>query len=82
MRLTHTTTHSKSDTGPFNPKLTIAVELIQHLGEHNFKYLGRQMNTQLSENTCHNHIKTILISLLERLDDADLASTAKLWLLM
>ena len=80
MRLTHTTAHSKSHYGPFDPKLTIAGEPIQYLGDHDFKYLGRQMNTQLSENTCRNDIKTILVALLKRLDDADLASTAKLWL--
>ena len=80
MRLTHTTAHSKGHYGPFDPKLTIAGEPIQYLGDHDFKYLGRQMNTQLSENTCRNDIKTNLVALLKRLDDADLASTAKLWL--
>ena len=36
------------------------------------------MNAQLSENTCRNDIKSILVAVLEKLDDADLASTAKL----
>ena len=67
MRLTHTTAHSKSHYGPFDPKLTIAGESIQYLGDHDFKYLGRQMNTQLSENTCRNDIKTILVALLKDL---------------
>ena len=62
MRLTHTTAHSKSHYGPFDPKLTITGEPI------------------LSENTCRNDIKSILVTLSERLDDANLASTAKLWL--
>ena len=80
MRLTHTTAHSKSHYGSFDPKLTIVGEPIQYLRDHDFKYLGRQMNTQLSEKSCRNDIKSILVALLERLDDADLASTAKLWL--
>ena len=78
MSLTHTTAHSKSHYGPFHP--TIAGEPIQYLGDHDFKYLGRQMSTQLSENRCRNDIKTILVALLKRLDDADLVSTEKLCL--
>ena len=80
MRLPQTTAHSESHYGPFDPKLTIAGEPIQYLGDHDFKYLGRQMNTQLSENTCRNDIKTIHVALLKTLDGADLASTAKPWL--
>ena len=80
MRLTNTSAHSSGHYTPFNPQLTITGKPLRYLDEGNFKYLGRPLNTQLSEDACRKDIKATLIALLEKLNNAALPSTAKLWL--
>ena len=80
MRLKNTSAHSSGHYRPFDPQLTITGQPLQYLDDGNFKYLGRPLNTQLSEDTCRKDIKATLVALLEKLNNAALPSTAKLWL--
>lgn len=73
-------TRDTSQYVSYDPGLTIAGEQLQYLGSNNFKYLGRPINSDLSENLCRQSIVSNLASLLNKLDAAPLSVSAKLWL--
>lgn len=64
----------------FDPKLAISGDPLRFLQEEDFRYLGKPINTQLSEAQCRQSTRDLLSSLLTAVDKTALATSAKVWL--
>ena len=66
--------------GPIHPNLSIGGTKINNLGDADFKYLGKYLNTRSSEVNCRKLTMETLESLLETFDTTPLMASTKIWL--